>query len=208
MNRGTVDDYLRDGCGRCEHYQTPACKVLPWAPAIRLLRATLLEAGLAEGLKWGNPCYTLGAANVVLIGPLKESLTLGFFRGTELPPEAGQLEAPGPNSQRTRVLRFRTVSEVEARLPEVRRCIALARDLEATGSRPAPAAPVPLELPAELAERLAADQALRAAFEALTPGRQRSHALHVSGAAQSATRARRVERCVPIILAGRGFLDR
>jgi uncharacterized protein YdeI (YjbR/CyaY-like superfamily) len=208
MNRGTVDDYLRDGCGRCDLYKTPACKALRWAPAVVAIRAVLRAEGLDEALKWGSPCFMAGGRNIVMVGALKDSLTLGFFRGAELPPEAGTLEPSGPNAREGRVLRFRSLDEVPGRLDEVRRCVRLAVALEQAGPRVRPATPPALDLPAELADCLAAVPALRAAFEALTPGRQRSHALHVGGAVQPATRARRAAQCVPIILAGRGFLDR
>jgi uncharacterized protein YdeI (YjbR/CyaY-like superfamily) len=68
-------------------------------------------------------------------------------------------------------------------------------------------APEP-ELAAELQERLDADPKLKAAFEALTPGRRRFYNIHISEAKQSATRAARVEKCIPKILAGKGLQDR
>jgi uncharacterized protein YdeI (YjbR/CyaY-like superfamily) len=54
---------------------------------------------------------------------------------------------------------------------------------------------------------LARDPELSAAFDALTPGRQRAYLLHFAGAKQSATREARVEKCAPRILAGKGLLD-
>ena len=65
-----------------------------------------------------------------------------------------------------------------------------------------------LELVDELRVRLDADPALRTAFEALTPGRQREYNLHVSEAKQAATRASRVEKHVQRILDGKGLRDR
>ena len=72
MNRESVDAYLRDGCGRCEHYRTPACKVHLWTEALVALRQVVLEAGLEETMKWGSPCYTLGGKNVAMVVAQKD----------------------------------------------------------------------------------------------------------------------------------------
>ncbi len=207
MNRTSVDAYLQDGCGRCEHYQTPACKVLLWTPALVALRELLRSAGLAEEMKWGSPCYTLGGKNVVMIGSFKDSCALMFFKGALLEDEDGVLESPGPNSHHARYLKFRSVEDAHARLAQARRFVDLAIALERSGVKAEPRA-TQEAMPEELARRLAEDDALRAAFEGLTPGRRRSHVLHVCGAKQAETRARRVDRCAQDILAGRGFNER
>jgi uncharacterized protein YdeI (YjbR/CyaY-like superfamily) len=48
---------------------------------------------------------------------------------------------------------------------------------------------------------------LKTAFEALTPGRQRAYLLHFSSAKQSKTRESRIEKCMPMILEGKGLND-
>lgn len=207
MNTSSVDSYLSEGCGRCDHYRTPRCKVHRWRGGLAALREVLLAAGLEETVKWGAPCYTLGGKNVAMLVALRESCGLSFFKGAALPDDEGLLEAPGPNSRHGRYLRFRSEDEVLARLPEAARFVAAAIALEAAGVTIAPLAE-PEPLPLELAQRLADDPALQQAFEALTPGRRRSHVLHVSGAKQPETRERRVERCVLAILAGKGFNER
>ncbi|NMO16779.1 hypothetical protein HPC49_09035 [Pyxidicoccus fallax] len=207
MNNTSVDSYLRDGCGRCEHYKTPACKVHRWTKALEALRELVLASGLVEEMKWGCPCYTLGGKNVVMVTAFKEYCALQFFKGAALVDDAGVLESPGPNSRFARFLKFQSVEDVIARRPVARRLVDQAIALERAGTKVAPkAAPEPV--PVELERRLAADPALRRAFEALTPGRQRSHILHISGAKQSETRERRVDRCAPDILSGRGFNER
>jgi uncharacterized protein YdeI (YjbR/CyaY-like superfamily) len=206
MNTTSVDSFLRDGCGRCEHYQTPQCKVLQWTAPLEALRALVRDAGLVEEMKWGAPAYTLGGKNVVMLGALKGSCAIGFFEGAALPDPSGLLVAPGPNSHHARQVHVRTAAEVEAHAPALRALIAAAIAHARSGAKraPAPAEPVPPELDAVLD----ADPALRAAWDALTPGRRRSHVLHVGGAKQSDTRARRAEACAPKIRAGLGFLDR
>lgn len=207
INRGSVDSYLRDGCGRCDLYQTPACKVQRWPEVLRALRALVLECGLAEELKWGSPCYSLESGNVLMIGALNDECRLSFFKGAALRDEAGLLVPPGPHSRYARMLVFRSLDDVMGRRDVVRAYIQQAIELERAGVKvEVPSGPE--ALPDELAQRLNGDPALAEAFAALTPGRQRSHILHVLGAKQSATRERRADALVPLILAGRGFHER
>jgi uncharacterized protein YdeI (YjbR/CyaY-like superfamily) len=206
MNTTGVDSYLRDGCGRCEHYQTPACKVLLWTEALVALRTLVRASGLEETMKWGSPCYTLDGKNVVMLVSFRESCGLSFFKGAALTDDDGILESAGPNSRHAGFVKCRSLADVTSRRTQIERLLTQAIALERAGVKIAKAPPEPV--PDELARRLAADPGLRAAFEALTPGRRRSHVLHVSGAKQSETRERRVEKCVPDILAGRGFNER
>lgn len=207
MNTTSVDAYLRDGCGRCDKYQTPACKVHRWTAPLVTLRALVLDAGLVEEMKWGSPTYTLDGKNVVMLAALVDHCGLQFFKGAALDDPDGVLESPGESSRFVRFLRFRTEADVLARRAVARRLVAQAIALERAGTKVEPKGG-PEPVPVELEERLAADPRLAKAFAALTPGRRRSHVLHVSGAKQSATRARRVEKCLVDILAGRGFNER
>jgi len=207
MLQTTVDGYLNDGCGRCDHFRTPACKVHLFTAALAALRARLRETELVEEMKWGSPCYTIGGKNVVILAAFRGACALSFFKGAAFADPDGLLEAPGANSHFGRVLRFTSLDEVETRREAIRDFLAQAIAFEKAGGRierPTEREPVP----DELAARLEVDEALRRAFEALTPGRRRSHILHVSGAKQSATREKRVERCAVDIFAGRGFNER
>ncbi len=207
MNRDSVDAYLSDGCGRCDRYKTPQCKVHLWTEALVQLRAILLESGLTEAMKWGSPCYALDGKNVVMLVSRNDYCALSFFKGALLTDERDVLAPPGPNSQAARLLTFTSARQVEASREYASRLITQAIELERSGAKvqfrrsPGP-------VPDELQARLNADAELRAAFSALTPGRQRSHILHVSGAKQRKTREARVARCVPKILEGRGFNER
>ena len=207
MNTTSVDAYLTDGCGRCEHYQTPTCKVLLWTQPLVALRAIVLAEGLVETMKWGSPCYTLDGKNVLMIVAFRDACAMSFFKGAALTDAAGVLESAGPNSRFFRQARFRSLADVDARRDAIIGLVRQAIALERAGVKidaPADADPIP----DELAQRLEEDPALRDAFDALTPGRRRSHLLHISGAKQAETRARRVERCAIDILAGRGFNER
>jgi len=207
MNNTTVDSYLSEGCGRCQRFRTPACKVHRWVEPLTALRALVREAGLTEAMKWGMPCYTVGGKNVAMVAAFNERCTLSFFRGTELADPDAVLEPAGPNAKMFRQVNFVSVTEVVARRDVLLRLLGQAIELERAGGKPK-SAPTEEALPAELAAALAADPALARAFAALTPGRRRSHALHVGGARQAATRARRAEQCAAAILAGRGWNER
>lgn len=183
-----------------------------WPAELAALRPILLGAGLHEVLKWGKPCYTHAGRNVVILQEMRAHLALMFFAGALLPDPDGVLEAQGPHSRLARRICVTSPAEAARLAPTVR---AYAQEAMRLAERPAdagaavPAASPPPEVPvAELEERLRRDPALRAAFAALTPGRQREYRLYIAAAKRPATRAARVERCVPGILAGRGLRDR
>ncbi len=207
MNETSVEAYLADGCGRCELYRTPQCKVHRWTDALVALRALLRASELNEEMKWGSPCYTLGGKNVVMLSSFKDYCALSFFKGALLDDERGVLERPGSNSNAARLLKFTTVGEVRAARRRVTGFIAQAIEVERSGKTvDVPRSPEPI--PEELQAMLEANPEVKVAFDALTPGRRRSYILHVSGAKQSKTRAARAERCIPKVLAGKGFNER
>jgi uncharacterized protein YdeI (YjbR/CyaY-like superfamily) len=202
-----VEAYFTEGCGRCPKFRTPACKVHRLPDVLAALRALLLEAGLTETMKWGSPCYTLDGRNVVMLVAQTDACALSFFEGAALVDADGLLESPGPNSRIGRLLRFRASDEFLVRRAATKRLVAQAIALARAGTRVTRNAE-PESLPDELAAHLAGDAALARAFAALTPGRQRSHILHLRGAKQAETRVRRAAQCAPDILAGRGFRER
>lgn len=207
MNNTSVDSFLADGCGRCDHFRTPQCKVHQWTEPLGVLRQLLRASELTEEMKWGSPCYTLDGKNVVMLAAFTDHCAISFLQGALLTDEGGRLERPGANTHAARVVRFTTAGEVRAQRAALQGFVEEAVALARSGAR-VPPPPQSEPVPEELQARLDADPALRAAFEALTPGRQRSYVLHVSGAKQSRTRAARVERCIPKIHAGKGFHER
>ncbi len=178
-----------------------------WGAELRALRAILLGSGLAEEWKWRSPCYTLDGANVALLWGFRNECRLGFFKGVLLKDPNGLLVAPGANSRSSRTLNFTGTAEIERLADVIRAYVREAIDLEKAGLR----VDLPkddLDPPAELATALDGDAALKAAFEALTPGRRRGWILHFSQPKQSATRTARIEKAAPRILAGKGMHDR
>jgi uncharacterized protein YdeI (YjbR/CyaY-like superfamily) len=177
-----------------------------WPDEIFTLRPLLLETGLAERIRWGKPCYSLGDRNVVLIQEFADHLALMFFKGILLQDPAGVLEEQGPNSHAARRMTFRSVGDVERSADVVTAYVSEAIAIEEAGTA---LPPRPEEdLADELQERLAGDPELAAAFDELTPGRQREYNLHVSGAKQASTRERRVDGIVLRIREGKGLRDR
>lgn len=176
-----------------------------WPAEVAALREVLLGCGLDEAVKWGKPCYLQAGRNIAIVQEFKDFLALMFFKGALLADPDGALESQGPNSRSAMRMRFTSVDDVTRRADQVAALVAEAVRVEDEGLT---VAPTDLVLVAELQERLDADPALRAAFEALTPGRQRQYDLHVGEAKRAETRRARVDASVERILAGKGLRDR
>ena len=144
--------------------------------------------------------------NIAILQEMNDFLALMFFKGALLNDPEGILEEQGPNSRSARRIRFTSLEDVARLTDTVRAYINEAIAVEEAGLKVGPAPE--LTLVAELKSRLDQDPALKAAFEALTPGRRREYNLYFSGAKQASTRAARVERYVQKILDGKGFRDR
>ena len=202
-----IDLYLQEGCGRCALGGTPECKVHNWQQELKLLRALALDCGLTEELKWKVPCYTYDKRNIAIISALKESATFSFFKGALLADPHQVLEKPGENCQATRVVRFTSVAAFKKLTPTLKELIREAIRVEETGLKVDFKAKHELQIPDELQSKLDALPALRAAWDKLTPGRQRGYVLYFSAAKQSQTRAARIDKCTGAILEGRGMHD-
>lgn len=177
-----------------------------WPAEMAELRTILLGRGLTEDIKWGKPCYSHSGANVAIMQEMKPFLALMFFKGALLSDPDGVLQSQGPNSRSARRLEFTSVDDVIRLRATVAAYLDEAIAVEESGHEVGPAPE--LVLVEELQQRLDDDPALRTAFDALTPGRQREYHLHVSDAKQTSTRAARVDKHVPRILDGKGLRDR
>lgn len=178
-----------------------------WEAATRKLRAIALACGLEEVLKWGCPCYALGGANIVLIHHFKEYCAYLFFKGALMKDPRKLLIQQTRNVQAARQIRFTTAKEVDQRKAALKAYIKQAMDLEKSGAKVAFKRADDFEVPPEFQARLDEDPSLKAAFKALTPGRQKAYLLHFAGAKQSKTREARVEKHIPRILDGLGIDD-
>jgi len=178
-----------------------------WHDELAQLRAIALAAGLDETLKWGKPCYTRDGANIVLLQPFKDYCAMLFFKGVLLKDTKGLLVAPGENSQSSRQARFASAAEVKKATTALKAYVGEAIAIERAGLKVELKTIEAHARPAELDAEFTRAPALRRAFEALTPGRQRAYLLHFAGARQAATRTSRILKCAPQILAGKGLND-
>ena len=177
-----------------------------WQGEMQKLRSILVKCGLDEDLKWGKPCFMFEGKNVAIIQPFKEHCSLMFFKGALLEDTHGLLRSQGENTQSALRLEFTRESQIKKTVLEsyVKSAIAV----EQQGLKVDFKAKRELELPPELTQLLKKDRKLAKAFQSLTPGRQRAYVMHFTSAKQSATRTARIEKCAPMILAGKGLNDR
>jgi len=181
-------------------------KAKRWQDETRKLRRTLLDCGLGEELKWGKPCYTFQEKNVVIIQGFKKYCALLFFKGALLKDADGVLKKTGENTQVGRQIRFTRAREIVEMEPILKAYIQEAIEVEKAGLK-VKIKKYPKPVPEEFKKRLDENRALKVAFDALTPGRQRAYIFYFSAPKQSKTRESRVEKCVRQILAGRGLND-
>ena len=178
-----------------------------WRGEFEKLRGILLESGLTEELKWGQPCYALDGKNVALIHGFKEYCAILFHKGALLQDPKGVLIQQTKNVQAARQIRFTSVQEVTKLEKTVKACVREAIEIERAGLKVQFKKTEDLEWPEEFESKVAANAKLQAAFAALTPGRQRADIFHFSQPKLSTTRAARVEKHIPRILEGLGLDD-
>lgn len=182
-------------------------KATKWQEEYERLRVIALDCGLTEELKWGCPCYTLNGQNIVLIHGFKEYCACLFFKGALLNDSHGVLIQQTKDVQSARQVRFKNVVEIEELAPVLKAYIFEAIEVEKAGLKVELKTTADFDIPAEFQSKLDRIPALKTAFEALTPGRQRGYLFYFNQAKQSKTRDARVEKCIPKILDGKGMED-
>jgi uncharacterized protein YdeI (YjbR/CyaY-like superfamily) len=178
-----------------------------WEKEIRKLRTIALDCQLTEELKWGCPCYTLNGSNIVLIHVFKAYCALLFFKGALLKDDQHILVQQTKNVQAARQIRFTAVRDVVKMERVVKAYIHEAIAADKSGLQVDMKKTADFAMPDEFRNKLEELPALKKAFYALTPGRQRGYLLHFSSAKQSKTREARVEKCLDRILDGKGLDD-
>jgi uncharacterized protein YdeI (YjbR/CyaY-like superfamily) len=188
-----VDEYLR--------------KTQKWQEELEKLRAIILDCQLTEEFKWGVPCYTFENNNIVLMHVFKEYCALLFFKGALLKDASGILIEQTKNVQAGRQVRFTHVREIDEVEPILKAYIYEAIEVEKAGLKVNFKKTAEFNIPEEFQNKMDENPALKTAFNALTPGRQRAYLLHFSAPKQSKTRESRIEKCMQQILNGKGLND-
>jgi uncharacterized protein YdeI (YjbR/CyaY-like superfamily) len=179
-----------------------------WRDEMKKLRTIVLSCQLSEELKWGVPCYTFQGSNIVLIHAFKEYCALLFFKGALLKDAKGILVQQTKNVQAGRQIRFTDIREIVKMETTVKAYIREAIEAEKAGLKVEFKKTTEFDIPEEFQKKLDTDPALKTAFGALTPGRQRAYILFFSAPTQSKTREARIEKCMPRIFDGIGLNDR
>jgi uncharacterized protein YdeI (YjbR/CyaY-like superfamily) len=182
-------------------------KAKKWGKEFEQLRSIVLDCGLTEEYKWMHPCYTFGGKNIVLIHGFKEYCALLFFKGALLKDNKGILIQQTENVQAGRQIRFTNVQEIVKMKSILKRYIHEAVEVEKAGLKVKMKKTSDFKIPEEFRHKLNKIPALKTAFKALTPGRQRAYIFYFSQAKQSKTREARVEKYMPQILNGKGLDD-
>ncbi len=202
-----VDKYLIDGCMRCKFGGTPDCKVNDWREELEILRQIVLDCGLTEELKWGVPCYTHDSKNIAIVSAFKDYCSLSFFKGALLEDPHGILDKPGEHSQSSRLIKYTDPESILEQTEILKEYIFQAVEVEKAGLR-VELQQKPEPIPVELMNKFEELPALKKAFFALTPGRQRGYIIYFSQPKQSQTRESRIEKCLQKIFNGEGLNDK
>ncbi len=207
MTTNEVTLYFTDGCGRCPLGGTSQCKVNSWQVELQTLRKIILDCGLTEELKWSVPCYTFQGKNILILAAFKEYTALSFFNGVLLENSSQMLIQPTENVQAGRQIRFTNLDDIIESTSKIKSHIYDAIAVEKAGKKVQYKQTSEFPIPPEFQSKLDDFPALRAAFEALTPGRQRGYLLYFAAPKLSKTRTARIEKWTPLILDGKGLHD-
>lgn len=182
-------------------------KLTKWQLELERLRLILLDSPLTEEVKWGVPIYTLEGKNVVGMTGVKEYISLSFFKGSLLADKAGVLLQVSEYTHGARSIHFTSVEEIVEKEALLKAYVLEAIAIEKAGLKVTVEKPSDLPVTEEFQNKLDEMPDLKAAFDALTPGRQKAYLIHFAQAKQAATRASRVEQFIPRILLGKGMFD-
>ncbi|MEP6647196.1 MAG: DUF1801 domain-containing protein [Saprospiraceae bacterium] len=178
-----------------------------WQSCVEKLRKIVLDCGLNEELKWGVPCYTHDKKNIVLIHVFNEYCALLFFKGALMKDAHDILIQQTKNVQAARQLRFTNLREINKLASVIKAYIFEALEVEKAGLKVDYKKTKEFNMPGEFQKKLDKSAALKKAFKALTPGRQRGYLLYFSTPKLSKTKETRIGKSIPLIMQGKGLND-
>ncbi len=208
MKTTSVEQYLIEGCMRCKFGATPECKVHSWKEELLVLREILLETSLNEEVKWGGPCYTYKEKNILTLSAFKGFVALGFFKGSLIPNIDNLLQKQGENANEGRIVKYTNTADISAQKEAILKLVEAAIEVESSGKTVKKVTVEDLDFPEELLQKFDELPALKFAFYALTPGRQKGYIYYFNQAKQSSTRTSRIVKCAEKIFEGKGWNDR
>lgn len=182
-------------------------KINKWKKELEYLRMIALDCNLTEEFKWQMPCYTFQKSNIAMLGNFKDYCALSFFKGVLLKDENCILDKPGENTQSARIIRFTDLNQIIEMEPMLKALIFEAIEVEKSGVKVDFKKIEEFTIPEEFEIKMNEIPALKSAFEALTPGRQRAYIMYFSDSKQSKTRESRIEKYMQRILDGKGIND-
>ena len=199
--------YFDDGCGRCARFATDDCSVRQWTVGLRLLSEICHAQGLKETIKWSHPCYVYADRNIAILGAFRTDFRITFMNAELLHDDAGLLVRAGEQSQVANVIKFYSDSDVRASELDIIGFIAQLKEQAARGIKQQRKV-IAVEIPDVLVSALRDDRELQAAFDKLTPGRQKSYVLLINAAKRHETKIARIIKSRDKILQGKGALER
>lgn len=180
-----------------------------WKQELLLLKKLVSAHDFKETIKWGFPVYVSGGKNIVGLGSFKSYVGIWFFQGGLLKDKTGKLtNAQEGKTEAMRQWRFSSLAEIEEHTDLIHAYLEEAIANQKAGKEIKAKVGRPLVIPPELQTKLDEDSDLKAAFEALNLTRKRDFAEHIEMAKREETKLARLEKIIPMILAGIGLNDK
>ncbi len=178
-----------------------------WQQELQLLLHVLDQTELHPEIKWGAPTYTLNGKNVVGVAAFKEHIALWFHQGVFINDENNLLIASNENTKGLRQIRFKNSQEIETQLEAIRGLVQDAIQNQKDGKAIKPASRE-FDMPDVLQKAFEEDYVLADSFKQLTPFKQKEYKEYIASAKQESTRFSRLQKCLPLIAAGKGLNDK
>jgi len=179
-----------------------------WQVTLNMLRELLLALELEETVKWGSPVYCIEGKNVLGIGSFKSYTGLWFYQGIFLKDEKKVLISANEDETRgLRQWRFHSADQIEEELDSIIKYVKEAIKNSRAGKEIKPERNKPFTIPEDLQEALDNDAHLKQCYEALSHSKRRDYAHYIGRAKRHETRLKRIDKSIPLIKDGKGFMD-